>query len=323
MPLLFPAPAVVANNTNAPAWPPPPAEPYVVYVASIAQPADIGVQPTPLRRFANWLSGAGPSSAELRTPFGLALDDAGNLLVTDPGAGAVCCLDRTRKKWRRWEKVGNTRFQCPVAIARQGRTFFVADSALGKVIAFEESGKVQFEITRDLERPAGLALLEGKLFIADSQRHEIVVCDLRGRFVFKFGRRGSGSGEFNYPSHVATDPAGRIYVTDSLNYRVQVFDAAGRFQRVIGSVGDGPGHFSRPKGVAADRSGHLYVVDALFDNVQVFDDQGRLLLNWGESGSSPGQFWLPNGIAISRDNDIYVADSYNRRIQVFKYTGKQ
>ena len=316
------AAAAAADSTNTPAWPPPPADPYVVYVGSIAQPADLGVQSAPLRRFANWVTGASQTGGRLRTPFGLALDDAGNLLVTDTGAGVVCCLDRIRKKWRRWEQVGNIRFQCPVAIARQGQTFFVADSALGKVIAFAESGKVQFEITHGLERPSGLALLDGKLFIADAQRQEIVVYDLHGSFLFKFGRRGAGLGEFNYPTHVAADSVGSIYVTDALNYRIQVFDAAGRFQRAFGSVGDGPGHFSRPKGVAADTSGHAYVVDALFDSVQIFDGQGRLLLNWGETGSSPGQFWLPNGIAISRDNQIYVADSYNHRIQIFRYTGK-
>jgi DNA-binding beta-propeller fold protein YncE len=238
------------------------------------------------------------------------------------GAHAVCFLDLSRKKWIRWESVGKTRFMSPVAVARHGSTFFVADSALGKVMAFNEKGKLQFEITRELERPSGLALLGDRLWVTDSQRHQVVLYDLGGKFISKFGRRGSGPGEFNFPTHVNVDAAGRIYVTDSLNNRIQVFDANGQFQRAFGSAGDGPGHFSRPKGVAVDRSGHVYVVDAVFDNVQVFDEQGRLLLNWGEAGPAPGEFWLPNAIVISRNNEIYVADSYNHRIQVFRYTGK-
>ena len=305
-----------------PAWPPPPAEPCVVYLKSVAGPADLGIRPPAFSRLANWITGGDRGSSRLDKPFGLALDDAGNLLLTDTGANAVCCLDRQGKKWLRWEQAGKTRFLSPVAVARHRDTVFVADSALGKVLAFNLTGKLLFEITRELERPVGLAISGDKLFVADSQRHHIVICNLRGDIVSEFGRHGSAPGEFNFPTHLAVDAGGHIFVTDSMNCRIQVFTASGQFQRIIGRPGDSPGDLNRPKGVAVDRYGHLYVVDALFDNVQIFDDQGRLLLNWGDTGSGPGQFWLPNGIAVGGNNEIYVADSYNHRIQVFQYTGK-
>jgi sugar lactone lactonase YvrE len=315
---------VSATNPSpaAPVWPPPPAEPRIIYVRNITSPADLGIKRPVLSRVAGWITGASADSAQFVKPFGVALDDAGNLLVTDTGANVACCLDRARKKWLRWQQAGKTRFECPVAIARRGNTAFVADSVLAKVFALDEKGKLLFEITRELERPSGLAVAGDRLFIADAQRHQVVVCSLRGEFISKFGRRGSGPGELNFPTHLAVDSESHLLVTDSLNCRIQVFDASGRCLRGIGSAGDGPGHFSRPKGVAVDALGHIYVVDAVFDNVQLFDDQGRLLMTWGEGGSNPGQFWLPNGIAIGRDNQIYVADSYNRRIQVFSYTGK-
>lgn len=320
--LAAPAKSKSASSTAGLAWPPPPATPCVVFVQNLTGPADAGVKLPTLSRIAGWISGSSAATAPLDKPFGLALDDDGNLLLTDTGAGAVCCLDRTAKKWWRWEQVGKTHFQSPVAAARQRETIFVADSALGKVLAFDLKGKPRFEITQELERPAGLVLSRDKLFVADSQRHQVVTYDLQGKFLSKFGRRGGAPGEFNFPTHLAIDPSGRLFVTDSLNCRIQIFDANGQFQRAIGKSGDGPGCFNRPKGVALDRFGHLYVVDALFDNVQIFDDQGHLLLDWGEAGSDPGQFWLPNGIAIGSDNVIYVADSYNHRVQVFRYTGK-
>jgi DNA-binding beta-propeller fold protein YncE len=294
----------------------------VVYVRDISCPADIGAKPSMLGRFADWITGVGREKGRLAIPFGLALDDTGNLLVSDTGANAVCFLDLTRKKWVRWESVGKTRFKSPVAVARHGSTIFVADSVLGKVLAFDEKGKLQFEITSELERPSGLAFRGDRLFVTDAQRHQVVLYDLGGKFISKFGRRGSGPGEFNFPTHINVDAAGRIYVTDSMNHRIQVFDANGQFVRAFGSAGDGPGHFSRPKGVAADSAGHVYVVDAVFDNVQIFDETGRLLLNWGEAGQAPGEFWLPNAIVITRTDEIYVADSYNHRIQVFRYIRK-
>jgi streptogramin lyase len=319
---MFSSLSVLAGQKPAPAWPPPPAEPRVVYVREISEPQDIGVRPPALMRFANWITGVSNSRQKLGRPFGLSLDESGNLLVADTGAAAVCYLDLARKKWQRWSTVGDARLQSPVAAVRRGPTFFVADSALGKVIAFDEKGKVQFAITNELERPAGLALLGDQLLIADSQRHQVVVCGLHGEFISKFGRRGSGAGEFNFPTHISVDGRRRIYVTDSLNCRIQVFDADGHFLRAFGSAGDGPGSFSRPKGVAVDGDGNIYVVDGVFNNVQIFDGQGRLLLDWGGPGAAAGEFCLPNAIVINSKNEIFVADAYNHRIQMFRYLSK-
>ena len=311
--------SAVAEPKLTPAWPPPPAAPRVVYVREISEPADIGVKPAALLRFANWITGVSNSRQKLERPFGLSLDETGNRLIADTGAAAVCCLDLAHIKWQRWSSLGGLQLVSPVAAVHQGRTFYVADSGLGKVIAFDEKGKVQFAITNELERPAGLALLGDHLLIADSQRHQVVVCGLHGEFISKFGSRGRAEGEFNFPTHISVDNQRRIYVTDALNCRIQVFDASGHFLRAFGSVGDGPGRFSRPKGVAVDRDGHVYVVDGVFNNVQIFDEQGQLLLDWGEAGAAAGQFCLPNAIVINSKNEIFVADAYNHRLQMFRY----
>ena len=320
---MFASLARMAAQTALPVWPPPPAESCIEYVRDLASPKDIGVKPAFFTRLANVITGVGADAKRLERPFGLSLDEAGNLTVTDTGANAVCFLDFASKKWLRWTAVGGRSFLSPVAAAHRARTFFVADSAWGRVVAFDEKGKVSFEITNAVARPAGLALLGDRLLIADSQLHQIVICGPHGEFISKFGKRGAGPGEFNFPTHVAVDEQNRIYVTDSLNQRIQVFSAEGVFLRAFGSAGDGPGHFSRPKGVAADYAGHVYVVDAVFGNVQIFDGEGRLLLDFGEAGSGPGKFWLPNAIAINSRNEIFVADAYNHRVQMFRYTGRQ
>jgi len=315
--------AGAAAPAVAPAWPPPPAEPCIVYERAIAGARDIGAKAPFFTRLANAITGIASDSQTFNHPFGLSLDAAGNLVVTDTGANAVCYLDLARKKWWRWTAVGGRRWLSPVAAVHQGATFYVADSALGKVVAFDEKGRLQFEITNELARPSGLALSNGRLLMVDSELHQVVLCGLRGEFISKFGRRGRGPGEFNYPTHIAVDAGGGIYVTDSLNSRIQVFTAAGAFVREFGSAGDGPGHFSRPKGVGVDPAGHVYVVDAVFSNVQIFDGQGRLLLDFGESGSDAGQFWLPNAVAINSRNEVFVADTYNHRLQMFRYTGQE
>jgi DNA-binding beta-propeller fold protein YncE len=312
-----------ASEKSLPVWPPPPDQPRIAYVRSLHGPRDIGQSLSIFTRFGHWLTGENGENIALQKPFGLALDENGNLCVTDTGANLVCYLDFTHKKWRRYPASGKTAFVSPVAVARRNGIFYVADSALGKVLAFRDDGKSAFEITNSLVRPVGLAISGNSLAVVDSQAHDVSVFDLAGNFIFKFGKRGTGPGEFNFPTHIAGDAGGHWLVTDSLNCRIQIFSDDGKFISQFGSSGDTSGHFGRPKGVAADSFGHIYVADAVFDNVQIFDATGQLLLNFGQSGAGAGEFGLPNGIAIAPDNTIYIADGYNRRVQIFKYLGGQ
>ena len=313
--------ASAASSTNNLVWPPPPNPPRIRYVQCVTGPADLGIRRSFFGRAFGFITGQS-QRVVLARPFGVALDDEGNLLLADTSANAVFWFDRVHHNFRHWDRIGPYRLASPVAVAGHKATFYVADSALPAVLAFDVKGDLRYALTNGLERPSGLVIVGEKLFIADAGAHCILVFDLCGQPLAHFGRRGTAPGEFNYPTHLAADVNGHLIVTDSMNSRVQILDQAGRPVGVVGSAGDGSGYLSRPKGVAADSFGHIYVADALFDNIQVFDQEGRLLMHFGETGQQPGKFWLPGGIAISRENRIYVADAYNRRVHVFEYVGQ-
>ena len=300
-------------------WPPAPAVARIAYERSITGPASVGVRASSLGRLGAWVSGAPATAPDLVKPFGLALDESDNVCITDPGAGAVCFYDQGRKHWDRWTQAGGRSWEAPVAVARRDGVFYVADAGWGRVVAFRQPERLLLSLTNGLTRPSGLALLGGHLYVADAAGHRIVAFDLAGQPWREFGRRGTGPGEFNYPTHLAATPDGRLLVTDSLNNRIEVFDAEGKFLQSWGEAGDTPGHFARPKGAAVDSLGHVYVLDALADNLQLFDATGQLLLVVGGNGAAPGQFWMPAGIAITRKNEIWVADACNHRLQVFQY----
>ena len=304
-------------------WPAPPDEPRIAFVQTISKPSDAGVRGSGFRRMANWITGAQSGDEPLSRPFGLALDEADNLCITDTRENVVCVFDKAARRSYRWEEIGGIRFASPVAVAKKGKILFVADSAIPAIVIFDISGKLLFRINEELTRPSGLAISGDHLVVADAGGHCISIFDLRGKFLSRFGTRGTGPGEFNFPTHVSVDSRGGIYVTDSVNGRVQVFDSKGNFQRLIGGPGDSPGSFGRPKGVAIDSSGRTYVVDAVLHNVQIFDSESRLLLDFGRPGSGLGEFWLPNAAVLGLDNKIYVSDSYNGRVQVFKYIGRK
>jgi DNA-binding beta-propeller fold protein YncE len=293
----------------------------IQYLESIRSAADFGIKPSAFSRLGKVFTGRSKNSDQFDKPFGIAVDEHGTLFITDTSAASLSAFDRTNKKVQSWSRFDKTRLIMPVAVAIAGDVIFLADSGMGEVLALNEKGRILFRIKEPLSRPSGLAIQNGHLYVADSQAHTVFVFDLAGQFQSRFGKRGSGPGELNFPTHIATGPNGEIFVTDSMNGRVMVFNGDGSFSRQIGSLGDTSGHFSRPKGIAVDSGGRLYVLDALFDNFQIFDKEGHFLLDIGKAGAAEGEFWLPNGIAISAANEIYITDSYNQRVQVFKYVG--
>ena len=307
-------------------WPAPPEPPRVRYVGQIATSADL----KPPRGLGQGLGeavfGRRPARSML-TPYAVCTDGGDQMFVADSNAQVLHVFNlRTRKYTRRVPANDRRRFAQPVGIAHEGPggrgRLFVADSVDACVYIFDREGYT-LRIVRGefLQRPCGLAYdaRRQRLFVADTALHQVVVLSRDGRLLARLGQRGTGPGQFNFPTNVALDSQGRLYVSDSLNFRVQQFGPQLNHVRTIGQKGDMPGSFSQPKGIAVDSQDHLYVVDANFEAVQVFDAGGTLLLTFGQEGRGHGEFWLPAGIFIDASDRIWVADSYNRRVQVFQY----
>ena len=91
-------------------------------------------------------------------------------------------------------------------------------------------------------------------------------------FDFKFGREGSGEGEFIIPTGVVYDHNNdRIIVADTWNHRVQVFDKNGRFLFSFGNFGTADGQFNSPVNVAYDHdNGRIIVADTFNHRIQIF-----------------------------------------------------
>ena len=65
---------------------------------------------------------------------------------------------------------------------------------------------------------------EGLLMVCDAGNHRVQLFELSGKFVTKFGIKGSERGEFKFPVSTANLSDGRIVVCDMENNRIQVFD---------------------------------------------------------------------------------------------------
>lgn len=303
-------------------WPFGSAQPRVAFVGSFTRPADLGIGKTLLETFKEFLFGA--SETHLRRPMAVVTSN-GVIFVADPGAKGVHRFDRSAGQYALITAADNAPLPSPVGLARGASgEIYVADSKLALIFVIQPGAReaTPLRLNTKLTQPTGIAHdpANNRLYVADTAEHQVRVFDGDGSLFASIGQRGSGDGEFNFPTYLWLTDQGQLYVTDSLNFRIQRLDQSGQFVGRLSRQGDGTGDAARPKGVATDHYGHVYVVDALFHAFQIFDATGRLLLPIGERGQGPGEFWLPNGIFID-DDTIYIADSYNQRIQMFRYIG--
>lgn len=301
-------------------WPEPPAQPRIELLSVFGRASEFGIERSVWARLANLVAGGG--EVQMVRPAGLTASGA-RIAVADPGAGVVHVYDRDRQRALALPACGEMALGDPVAVAALGERLYVSDAGAARIHVFDFDGRCVGGWTLGEDsRPAGLAVdpVRSRLYVADAGAHQVLGFDPQGHNVLKFGHRGTGDGEFNFPTWLAVDADGNVYVTDALNFRVQIFAPDGTRLRAFGTQGDASGDLARPKGIDVDRAGHIYLVDALFDAVQMFDRDGGYLMVFGASGRDPGHFWLPSGLALDGDR-IYVADSYNQRVQVFRFLG--
>jgi DNA-binding beta-propeller fold protein YncE len=207
-----------------------------------------------------------------------------------------------------------------------------------------------------IEKPYGVEVADGKIYVCDIRRPALTVLDIKKRQVRLIGTQGSN--RLAHPVDVAVAPDGMIYVADNerravLVYgpderRVNTFGIEGwkpvslavhgdrlyvcdlESQRVVimdrgtgsmirefGGAGGEAGQFRVPIGVETDRDGFVYVSDMMQARVQKFTPDGDYLTQFGELGDYAGSFARPKQLAVDEDGIIYVVDAAFQNVQMF------
>ncbi|HEX9356323.1 MAG TPA: NHL repeat-containing protein, partial [Streptosporangiaceae bacterium] len=179
---------------------------------------------------------------------------------------------------------------------------------------------------------------DGNLYVTDlSQR--VTVISPGGEVLRRWGKPGTGPGEFKFIAGDPTDPtdvAGRIavgrtgmvYVSDSGNGRVQVFTSQGRFIRQFGSYGSGKGQFFSPGNLVVDGSGNVYVADNQNQTLAKFSPAGTVIWRIGGSASSdpdllgskePGSIDAHGRIVTVNDDQgrVFYVDPSGHKVDAF------
>ena len=239
-----------------------------------------------------------PLAAEpFRTPYGVVLHQ-GRIFVCDMEQGAVLELELATNRLAPLALDGRARLMKPVNLAFDDEgRLYVADLGRRQVVVLDAERRWQAEFG-----PWGA---ESRPVDVDVAGDELYVTDAGSACVRVLARAdGSersvlGQGVLRGPTNLALDADGNAYVVDTIDGRVAVFDRAGALLRHIGSPGSSVGNLARPKGIAC--LGELvFVNDAAFENCQIFDREGKPLMFFGGPGDGPGCFNLPAGVFACR-----------------------
>jgi len=217
--------------------------------------------------------------------------------------------------------------------------------------------------TTDLpfERPYGIRMYDGKLFVCDATAANVSILDFRKKEVRILGQ--TGQVHMAKPIDIAVTPDGvkyvadtghgailvydsedkyagkvavkdmrpvsvaihndQLYVSDLGASRVRVFDRFnGKEIRTIGAPGGGKGELGGAMGLTIDTAGNVYVNDVLGCKVQKFGPDGKFIFAIGGMGDHPGQFVRPKLMSVDAEGILYVVDFAFQNVQMFDDQGR-
>ncbi|MBL4699918.1 MAG: hypothetical protein JKX85_01545 [Phycisphaeraceae bacterium] len=171
----------------------------------------------------------------------------------------------------------------------------------------------EVQLDLPINKPYGIAMYDGKIYICDLRNDCVVILDLRNKQTLAMGSKGAQ--KLQSPSDIAISADGYKYVADVGKGTIVVFDPQERFVTSLG-----PKNF-KPTGVALYND-ELYVSDFISQTVLVMDrHNGTIIRTIGSPGSEPGQFVKPLGIDVDKDGNIFVADVLKCQVYKFKPDG--
>lgn len=286
------------------------------------------------------LGDGGPATAaQIKNCFGIAVDSADNLYLTD------LYYNRIRKVNR--AGIINT-------IAGTGRSF-AGDGGPATKAAIDNTYNFSFidptgnfyltdtynDRIRKVDPLGVITTIAGDGFNTCGVEAGIGDDSCHGRFAGDGGPAITAS--LNRPSGMARDHAGNIYIADRDNNRIRKIDPSGIMTTVAGNgqndanglclppspgIGDGgpatSGCLGGPLSVAVDRAGNLYIADAVNARIRKVDTAGIITTyaGNGERGTSgdggpatDAALDYITGVALDRTGNLYIATFFQNRVR--------
>jgi len=260
-----------------------------------------GVQTPDLLVVAEWTL-PGFAEGQLIEPTGLAVDQAGNIFVTEARRGVVQKFDPKGNLLQEWG----------------------TEAGAGK-----------------LQHPTGVAVdPQGGIYVTDflNPGARILVYSGDGKLQQTWVETGVDGQKFRYLSGVAADDAGNVYLTDRLANHASKFKGDGTLVQQWGGFAPDDtylGDFNAPTYIAIGQNGDIYITEENNKRIQRFsgdlrtaDWQGAVgrVTNRGEEQEITARPILARGLAVSAEGNVFLVDNWTalpeRRLQIYSADGK-
>ena len=262
--------------------------------------------------------GIAATSAQLSSPWGVAVDAAGNVFIGDTGNDRVRRVDATSGLIS--------------TIAGTGTLGYNGDGIAATSAQLNHPRRVAVDAV-------------GNLLIADTDNHRVRRVDATTGLISTIAGTGTagynGDGiaatgaQLDTPFGVAVDAAGNVFITDRDDHRVRRVDATSGLISTIAGTGtagfNGDGiaatsaQLDNPTGVAVDDAGNVFIAD--FGNIRVrrvdattglistIAGTGTAGFNGDGIAATSAQLSNPWGVTVDAAGNVLIAEATNFRVR--------
>ncbi|HLP32307.1 MAG TPA: neuraminidase-like domain-containing protein [Bacteroidia bacterium] len=295
---------------------------------------------------------AGTGDLEFDSPLGIAVDNEGNIYVSDTFNDRIQKIGVDGEFKAKWGSAGagDNQLQNPVGItfhlkSNGDRFVAVADTGNSRIQVFNQEGEylhtlgttgVPGDDDEHFNTPVDVAFDKaGNCYVADQANHKIKKYNNTLSYVGVVTwstYKSEGTTYVFEPSGIYIDANDVVYI--SVKDGASTYDNPAVVRTTTSNSTSGSGdalrwgdgdegnlftnQLSTPLGLCCDAKGFVFVADGSSTaKIHKF----RMPYAIGSSGSGDGQLSGPTGITLAADGTCYVADSGNNRVQQFRLDG--
>eukprot|EP00397_Hematodinium_sp_SG-2012_P005459 GEMP01005479.1.p1 GENE.GEMP01005479.1~~GEMP01005479.1.p1 ORF type:complete len:641 (-),score=202.96 GEMP01005479.1:1840-3762(-) len=296
------------------------------------------------------------SIAQFNCPAGVAVDERGDVYVTDlqnrrlrkitvadgvvrtaAGAAVHGCKDGPACE---------AQFDYPFGVAIRDDGEIILTEVCNRIRAFSPTACSVRTIAGNeagFSCPSGVAIrADGSTLVADRDNHRVLKVNAGGEVEIVAGDGETGytdadalTARFRQPTGIAVSSSGDVYVADSGNHCIRKIDARTGIVTTVAGTGkqgwrDGVAsvaEFNHPRAVAVAGDGCVYISEWGNHTIRKFDPVDGCVVTLagvGENGFHNGegcmaQFNSPSGMAFGHSGVLYVAEHGNHCIRAIVY----
>ena len=230
------------------------------------------------KSMAHFIAGEQEQSVQINTPYGVTMNK-GRILICDTFIHGLDIFDLENRKFEQFIPKGKGELKVPInCFVDEKGYLYVADSERKQVVVFDQNRKYHNSFGEAED------FKPVDVFVWDSKAW---VADVAGHQIHVYSTDSSRTLLSSFPEVNSNDPESlfsptNIYVSDDL----------------------------------------VYVSDFGDFRVKMYKHDGKFVGAIGSYGTSVGQFIRPKGIAVDQESNLFVVDAGFENVQMFNNEGK-